>query len=117
LLGSGAFLLVFKAMFWGGIFDPWAGEIGRVRVITDPTVAILTICLVIYGAASFNREWRSDFITYATANPDVPNELKTTGGWNQFAISFLVGGIGGAFFAYQVYDHFDVLKALFSGRI
>jgi hypothetical protein len=29
----------------------------------------------------------------------------------------LIGGVGGAFFAYQVYDHFDVLKALLIGRI
>ncbi|PSB08470.1 chlorophyll a/b binding light-harvesting protein [Pleurocapsa sp. CCALA 161] len=80
-------------------------------------VLILTTCLAIYGAASFNQEWQSDFLTYSTVNPDVPNELKTTGGWNQFAIAFLVGGMGGAFFAYQVYDHFDVLKAIFSGTI
>ena len=36
-------------------------------------VVILTVCLAIYRAASFNREWRSDFPTYATVNPDVPN--------------------------------------------
>ncbi|MEO1692118.1 MAG: photosystem I reaction center subunit XI, partial [Cyanobacteria bacterium J06631_6] len=80
-------------------------------------VIILTACLLIYGAASFNQEWRSDFPTYSTANPDVPTELKTTRGWNQFALAFLVGGMGGAFFAYQIYDHFEVLKALFSGTI
>ena len=80
-------------------------------------IVILTICLAIYGAASFNKEWRSDFPTYATVNPDVPNELKTTGGWNQFVVAFLVGGTGGAFFAFQVYDHLDVLKAILSGNI
>jgi photosystem II CP43 chlorophyll apoprotein len=80
-------------------------------------IAILTVCLAIYGAASFNQEWRSDFLTYSTANPDVPVELKTTSGWNQFAIAFLVGGLGGAFFAYQVYDHFDVFKAILTGTI
>ncbi|MEM7590264.1 MAG: chlorophyll a/b binding light-harvesting protein [Cyanobacteria bacterium P01_A01_bin.83] len=80
-------------------------------------IAILTICLTIYGAASFNQEWRSDFPSYSTANPDVPNELKTTSGWNQFAVAFLVGGLGGAFFAFQIYDHFDVLKTILSGSI
>ncbi|MEM8721654.1 MAG: chlorophyll a/b binding light-harvesting protein [Cyanobacteria bacterium P01_G01_bin.39] len=80
-------------------------------------VVILTICLTIYGAASFNKEWRSDFPTYSTVNPDLPNELKTTIGWNQFAAAFLVGGLGGAFFAFQIYDHFDVLKTILSGSI
>lgn len=79
-------------------------------------VVILTICLAIYGKASFNKEWRTD-LTYSTANPDVPNELKTTSGWNQFAIAFLVGGLGGAFFAYQIYDRLDVLKAILSQTI
>ncbi|NJN29410.1 MAG: chlorophyll a/b binding light-harvesting protein [Synechococcales cyanobacterium RM1_1_8] len=38
LLGFGAFLLVAKAMFWGGLFDPAAGEAGAVRIVTNPTV-------------------------------------------------------------------------------
>ena len=80
-------------------------------------IAILTVCLAIYGAASFNKEWRSDFPTYSTANPDVPNELKTTGGWNQFAVAFLVGGLGGALVAYQIYDNLGLLKAIFGGNI
>lgn len=80
-------------------------------------VVILTICLAIYGTVSFNKEWRSNFPTYSTVNPDVPNELKTTGGWNQFAVAFLIGGMGGAFLAYQIYDHLDVLKAILSGNI
>lgn len=80
-------------------------------------VIILAVCLAIYGVASFNQEWRSDFPTYSTANPDVPNELTTTSDWNQFAVAFLVGGVGAAFFAYQAYDHVEVLKAILSGTI
>ncbi len=80
-------------------------------------VVILTICLSIYGAASFKKEWRSSFPTYATANPDVPDSLKTTSGWSQFAAAFLVGGMGGAFFAYLVYDNLEVLKTILSGNI
>ncbi len=38
LLGLGAFLLVIKAMFFGGLYDPWAPGGGDVRVITNPTL-------------------------------------------------------------------------------
>jgi photosystem II CP43 chlorophyll apoprotein len=80
-------------------------------------IIILTICLSIYGAVSFKPEWRSEFATYSTANPNVPDSLKTTSGWSQFAAAFLVGGIGGAFFAYLIYDNLEVLKTVFSGNI
>ncbi|MGB8700948.1 MAG: photosystem II reaction center protein CP43 [Thermosynechococcaceae cyanobacterium] len=38
MLGCGAFLLVLKAMFFGGLYDTWAPGGGDVRVITSPTV-------------------------------------------------------------------------------
>ena len=38
LLGCGAFLLVFKAMFFGGVYDTWAPGGGDVRIITNPTL-------------------------------------------------------------------------------
>ena len=38
LLGGGALLLVFKAMFFGGVYDTWAPGGGDVRVITNPTL-------------------------------------------------------------------------------
>lgn len=38
LLGTGALLLVFKAMFFGGVYDTWAPGGGDVRVITNPTL-------------------------------------------------------------------------------
>ena len=43
LLGLGAFLLVFKAMFFGGVYDTWAPGGGDVRVITNPTLNPITI--------------------------------------------------------------------------
>jgi photosystem II CP43 chlorophyll apoprotein len=38
ILGGGAFLLVAKAMFFGGVYDTWAPGGGDVRVITNPTL-------------------------------------------------------------------------------
>ena len=38
LLGLGAFLLVAKAMWFGGLYDTWAPGGGDVRVITNPTL-------------------------------------------------------------------------------
>nr|MDJ0690915.1 photosystem I reaction center subunit XI [Xenococcaceae cyanobacterium MO_188.B32] len=43
--------------------------------------------------------------------------LKTVDGWSQFAAAFFVGGVGGAFFAYLVYDNLDVLSAIANGNI
>ncbi len=43
LLGGGAFLLVIKAMFFGGLYDTWAPGGGDVRVITNPTINPLII--------------------------------------------------------------------------
>jgi photosystem II CP43 chlorophyll apoprotein len=78
-------------------------------------IIILTICLSIYGTASFRKEWRSEFPSYSTAN--VPDALKTTSGWSQFAAAFLVGGTGGAFFAYLIYDNLDIIQAVLGGKI
>lgn len=43
MLGCGAFLLVLKAMFFGGLYDTWAPGGGDVRVITNPTLNPATI--------------------------------------------------------------------------
>lgn len=91
-------------------------------------IVILTVCLFMYGKVSFGKKFDPNRLTYATANPVVPDSLKTFGGWShrllrpkrtepavtvgQFATSFAIGGLGGAFFAYQVYDNLDVLRSL-----
>jgi photosystem II CP43 chlorophyll apoprotein len=43
VLGIGAFLLVIKAMFVGGVYDTWAPGGGDVRIITNPTLNPATI--------------------------------------------------------------------------
>jgi photosystem II CP43 chlorophyll apoprotein len=39
ILGLGAWLLVWKAMYFGGVYDTWAPGGGDVRVITNPTTS------------------------------------------------------------------------------
>jgi len=38
ILGLGAFLLVFKAVWFGGVYDTWAPGGGDVRKITNLTL-------------------------------------------------------------------------------
>ncbi|WP_144866334.1 chlorophyll a/b binding light-harvesting protein [Hyella patelloides] len=79
-------------------------------------VVILTTCLLIYGRVSFKKQFLPNRLTYATANPVVPESLKTISSWNQFAASFFVGGLGGAFFAYLIYDNLNMLQDIFTGK-
>ncbi|MBF2003469.1 MAG: photosystem I reaction center protein subunit XI [Synechococcales cyanobacterium C42_A2020_086] len=61
-------------------------------------VVILTVCLSLYGGS----QPKKPISTVTTPNP--PSSLATSEGWSEFAGSFLVGGIGGAAFAYIVYE-------------
>ncbi|MBF2058293.1 MAG: photosystem I reaction center protein subunit XI [Cyanobacterium sp. T60_A2020_053] len=59
-------------------------------------VAILTICLSIYGAVGVSKP------TETLTTPVVPAELATKAGWSEFASGFLLGASGGAFFAFSL---------------
>ncbi len=63
-------------------------------------VVILTVCLSLYAGAGPKKP----ISTLTTPTP--PNSLETSEGWSEFAGSFLIGGIGGAAFAYIVYEVF-----------
>lgn len=61
-------------------------------------VVILTICLSLYASVTPSKP----IATVTTPNP--PEALSTSEGWSEFAGMFLVGGIGGAGFAYLLYQ-------------
>ncbi len=79
-------------------------------------IIILTVGLSIYGTVSFKKELTDGF-TYATSGPNVPDSLKSVDGWSQFAGAFLVGGVGGAIFAYLILDNLSVFQAIINGTI
>ncbi len=60
-------------------------------------VVILTICLSIYAGSKPN----APISTLTT--PKAPVELATPEGWNEFASSFLIGGVGGATVAFLLF--------------
>lgn len=63
-------------------------------------VVILTVCLSLYAGTQPNKP-----VSTVTA-PVTPATLDTSEGWSEFAGSFLVGGIGGAAFAFLVFQVF-----------
>jgi photosystem II CP43 chlorophyll apoprotein len=45
LLSIGAWLLVWKAMYFGGVYDTYSVGGGDVRVITNPTITLRNLWL------------------------------------------------------------------------
>jgi photosystem II CP43 chlorophyll apoprotein len=45
----------------------------------------------------------------------LPENLRTRAGWSQLAGGFLVGGVGGALFAYMLLNSADVLAQILPG--
>ena len=78
LLGIGAFLLVFKAMFFGGLYDP---AIADVRNVTSPTLNPAIIFGYLFGA--FGHDWIAS----------VDNLEDLVGGHVWIGIILMLGGI------------------------
>ncbi|MER3435506.1 MAG: photosystem I reaction centre subunit XI PsaL [Leptolyngbya sp. ERB_1_1] len=72
-------------------------------------VIISTLAISLYGAS--NPPGPTTTIT--TPNP--PGELNTGHGWNEYAAGFLVGGVGGAAFAYFLLTNIAVFKNFTTG--
>lgn len=64
-------------------------------------IVILTTCLSMYGAVSFNN-----------VNDETKDLLQTSNGWSQFTAGFLVGAVGGSGFAYLLLANFPSVQNL-----
>ncbi|XP_027349434.1 photosystem I reaction center subunit XI, chloroplastic [Abrus precatorius] len=64
-------------------------------------IAILSICLTIYGIASFNEGDPSTAPSLTlTGRKKEPDQLQTADGWAKFTGGFFFGGISGVIWAY-----------------
>lgn len=73
-------------------------------------VVILTVCLSIYGSVGVGKPIAT------ITNPNPPEALGTDEGWSEFAGGFLVGGIGGATFAFLLLANLPLLQDI-SGNL
>lgn len=73
---------------------------------TISMVGILTFAISMYG----NSNPPQPHVTVTTPNP--PDAFRSSEGWNTFASGFLIGGVGGAVFAYFVLNNIAVLQRL-----
>lgn len=79
-------------------------------IATVGLVLILTVCLSIYSGANVSSE-----ISRNTSPYQPPEALSTDEGWSEFAGSFLIGGIGGAIFAFFLSANLPLLTSLVAG--
>lgn len=69
-------------------------------------IIISTLAISLYG----NSNPPNPTPTITTPNP--PAELNTSEGWNDYGSGFLIGGIGGALFAYFLLANLPTVKEL-----
>ncbi len=69
-------------------------------------VVILTACLSIYASVMPKPPLAS------VAVSKIPTELTTQNGWNEFTGMFLLGGAGGAVFAWLLLSNIPMLNSL-----
>ncbi|KAM0940942.1 putative photosystem I [Dioscorea sansibarensis] len=78
---------------------PYAGSAGSLAAAG--LVVILSICLTMYGVASFNEGEPSTAPTLTlTGRKKEADKLQTAEGWSQFSGGFFFGGISGVIWAY-----------------
>jgi len=70
-------------------------------------ILILTLCLSIYGSATFEDQ--------KLGSAQLPEDLRTAQGWSQFSGSFLIGGVGGAIFAYWILNNLEGFQQIVQG--
>ncbi|XP_057963312.1 photosystem I reaction center subunit XI, chloroplastic [Malania oleifera] len=94
------FLLVGPFVKTGPLRDtPYAGGAGSLAA--GGLVVILSICLTMYGIASFNEGEPSTAPSLTlTGRKKQPDQLQTADGWAKFSGGFFFGGISGVIWAY-----------------
>ncbi|KAM7496303.1 hypothetical protein LguiA_020717 [Lonicera macranthoides] len=94
------FLLVGPFVKTGPLRNtPYAGEAGSLAA--GGLVAILTLCLTIYGISSFKEGEPSIAPSLTlTGRKKVPDQLQTSDGWAKFTGGFFFGGVSGVIWAY-----------------
>ncbi|XP_010913060.1 photosystem I reaction center subunit XI, chloroplastic [Elaeis guineensis] len=94
------FLLVGPFVKTGPLRDtPYAGTAGSLAA--GGLITILSICLTMYGIASFNEGEPSTAPSLTlTGRKKEADKLQTAEGWAQFSGGFFFGGVSGVFWAY-----------------
>jgi photosystem I subunit 11 len=77
------------------------GLIGAVGLIL-----IATIGLSLHGLTRFQGDTSGN-----------SSDLQTAGGWSKFSSGFLIGAMGGAFFAYLLLANFDLLNSIMTAAV
>lgn len=63
-------------------------------------VAILTLCLSMYGTVTFQNEVPAVGVKTLSGRSVAPDPLQSTEGWSSFAAGFAVGGLAGVGWGY-----------------
>ena len=77
---------------------------------TCGAVVIASVFMSLYGRVTFDRPVQLRSATVTLDSLQLPETLQTVSGWNQFSLSFLVGGCGGAFFSHEIVVHLTLLR-------
>jgi photosystem I subunit 11 len=73
-------------------------------------VAIMTASMALYSASNPPQP-----VATTTTGGQVPSTFKSQESWNNYISGFLIGGIGGAVFAYFVLANIAFIKNAFGG--
>lgn len=103
--------------YW--LIGPFA-KLGPLRDTDVANIAGLlsTLGMVAISAASMSLYSASNPpqpVATTTTNNQVPSTFKSQEGWNTYTSGFLIGGIGGAVFAYFVLSNIEVIQNIFGG--
>ncbi|MEM9217954.1 MAG: chlorophyll a/b binding light-harvesting protein [Cyanobacteria bacterium P01_F01_bin.150] len=88
------------------IFGPFAllgpmrdSDIGNLVGVVSASglILIMTVALSLYGQATFQPG--------RVVVGELPENLKSAEAWSQFSSNFLIGGVGGAIFAFLIYSN------------